>query len=127
MRRDEIVSLTWDKIDCDRRVLTIELTKNGDKREVSLSTKAPEILSRLRGFNKPFDVNKDVLTALFRRACIECGVLNAVFHDARATALTRLSTKLSVLELARMVGHRDLKSLMIYYRETADELAKKLD
>jgi integrase len=123
MRRDEIVSLTRDKIDCDRRVLT----KNGDKREVPLSTKASEILSRLRGPGKPFDVNKDVLTALFRRACIECSVLNAVFHDARATALTRLSTKLSVLELARMVGHRDLKSLMIYYRETADELAKKLD
>lgn len=31
-----------------------------------------------------------------------------------------------LLELARMVGHRDPRSLMIYYNETAEQLAKKL-
>lgn len=44
----------------------------------------------------------------------------------RAVALTKLSKKLNVLELAKMIGHRDTKSLMIYYRETADEIADKL-
>jgi hypothetical protein len=34
---------------------------------------------------------------------------------------------MTVLELARMVGHRDIRSLLIYYRETASELALKLD
>lgn len=29
--------------------------------------------------------------------------------------------------LERMVGHRDLKSLMIYYNETATELANLLN
>jgi integrase len=63
----------------------------------------------------------------FRQAKVLAEVESATFHDARATALTRLAKKLSILELARMVGHRDPRSLMIYYRETAADIAKKLD
>ena len=63
---------------------------------------------------------------LFRRARDRCGIVDLHFHDSRATALTRLSERLDVLELARMVGHRDLKSLMVYYRKTASQLAYKL-
>lgn len=48
------------------------------------------------------------------------------FHDTRHEAITRLAKRLDVLELARMVGHRDPRSLMIYYNETAEQLAKKL-
>jgi integrase len=49
------------------------------------------------------------------------------FHDSRHEACTRLSNKLTVLELARVIGHRDLKSLLIYYNPTPEELAAKLD
>jgi hypothetical protein len=31
-----------------------------------------------------------------------------------------------VQELARMVGHRDLNQLLVYYNESAEEIAKKL-
>lgn len=33
----------------------------------------------------------------------------------------------NVLELARIVGHRDLKNLQIYFNMTAEYMAKKLD
>ncbi len=49
------------------------------------------------------------------------------FHDTRHEAITRLARKLNVLELARMVGHRDLKMLQIYYNESAASIAKRLD
>lgn len=127
MRREEITGLTWDRIDIKRRFLTLPRTKNGDARNVPLSIKAIELLNRLRQFDKPFDVDKDVLSALFGRACKAANVLDATFHDGRATALTRLSTRLNILELARLAGHRDIKSLNVYYRETAENLAKKLD
>lgn len=127
MRRKEITDLEWNRVFLNRRVLTLYDSKNGDGRDVPLSLRAVEILEQLKDFCQPFDVDKDVLSTLFRRACIKAGVKNAHFHDARATALTRLAKKLSVLELARMVGHRDIRSLQIYYRETADELALKLD
>jgi integrase len=127
MRREEITGLAWDRIDLKRRFLKLPKTKNGDTREVPLSLKAVEVIGRLQHFERPFDVDKDVLSSLFRRACKAVNIENAHFHDARATALTRLSKKLNVLELARMVGHRDVRSLMVYYRETAEQLASKLD
>lgn len=49
------------------------------------------------------------------------------FHDARSEAITRLSRKLDILGLARTVGHRDPRSLMLYYSKSAAEIAKKLD
>jgi len=48
------------------------------------------------------------------------------FHDTRHEALTRIARKLDVLDLARMVGHRDARSLMIYYNATAEEIAQRL-
>lgn len=127
MRREEITGLEWGRVDLKQRFLSLPLTKNGDARQVPLSKRAIELLTKLKEHSKPFPVDKDVLSTLFRRACLNAKVENATFHDARATALTRLSKKLNVLELARMVGHRDIRSLQIYYRETAQELALKLD
>jgi integrase len=48
------------------------------------------------------------------------------FHDFRHEAITRLARKLDVLDLARMVGHRDLRQLAIYYNATAEEMAGRL-
>jgi integrase len=53
-------------------------------------------------------------------------VVGLNFHDARAEAITRLSRKLSILELARAVGHKNLAELQTYYRESAEDIAKKL-
>ena len=63
---------------------------------------------------------------MFRRACIKAGVENAHFHDGRATALTRLAKIYNVLELAKIVGHRDPRSLMVYFREGAESLAERM-
>lgn len=38
----------------------------------------------------------------------------------------RLAKKLAVLDLARMVGHRDLRQLMIYYNESAEDIAGRI-
>jgi len=64
--------------------------------------------------------------ALFRRARNATCIQNLHFHDSRAEAIWRLSKKLDVMELARMIGHRDLKSLMFYYNAAPDELADRL-
>lgn len=47
-------------------------------------------------------------------------------HPGTRDSLWRLSKKLDVLELARVIGHRDLRSLLIYYQADADALADKL-
>jgi integrase len=61
------------------------------------------------------------------KACRQGEIENLRFHDSRHEGLTRLARKLDVLDLARMVGHRDPRSLMIYYNPTATEIAERLD
>jgi len=136
MRAGEILGLTWDRVQ-PRKVL-LEKTKNGDRREVPLSQRAVALLELMRAKrlrhvrvvrtdNRVWHIDTETLDQLFRRARKDAGLSGFRFHDLRATALTRLAERLTPLELARMVGHRDLKSLMLYYAAPAESLADKLD
>jgi len=98
--------------------------------QVRLSKRARELIGFLPPVEKGhpiFALTPSQLDANFRKlreaACID----GLTFHDTRHEAITRLARKLNVLELARMVGHRDLKMLQIYYNETAENLAVRLD
>ena len=124
MRSGEILGLTWDCV--HPRHVVLPKTKNGDSREVPLSPKARLLLAALRGFEKPFDIANGTRDALFRKLVKQAGIVNLHFHDARSEAIYRLSKKLGIMDLARVIGHRDLKSLMIYYNESADALADRL-
>jgi integrase len=135
MRAGEILGLRWS--DISGQVATLPKTKNGDRREVPLSSRAVALLESMRGRRldhvrvlrtdgRIFHVDPDSLDVLFRRARKEAGLDGFTFHDSRATALTRLAKVLTPLELARMVGHRDLNSLLSYYAEPAASLAARL-
>lgn len=127
MRAGEICSLTWQHASAD--VAHLPRTKNGAKRDVPLSPRAAELLSLLPK-GKPddlcFGLTAASLDALYRKAKVRAEIEGLTFHDTRHEAITRLATKLNVLELARMVGHKDLKMLQVYYNESASNIAKKL-
>lgn len=128
MRLGEILALTAGDVDLTGRYVTVQQSKNGDRRHIPLSRRAVELLGMVIG--KPgrlVGVGRDVASSLFRRARIAAEIYDLTFHDARHEACTRLARKLDVLDLARMVGHRDPKSLMIYYNATASEIAARLD
>ncbi|MFV1594007.1 site-specific integrase [Phaeobacter sp. JH20_36] len=127
MRAGEIAGLEWDRVDLDRRVALLTHTKNGRPREVPLSTKAVELLRALPDLNPVFGLSSRQLDVLFRKLRDRAAVTGLTFHDSRHAAITALSRKLDVLALARMVGHTDLRQLRVYYNESAEELAKRLD
>lgn len=124
MRAGEILGLTWDTVKPKRVILP--KTKNGDSREVPLSPKARSIIDALRGNDKPFEIHPGTRDTLFRKLVRAAGVDGLHFHDSRSEAIFRLSKKLDVLELARIIGHRDINSLRHYYNVSADELADRL-
>lgn len=127
MRQGEIWSLTWDNVFLDRGFLTLPITKNGSKRDVPLSTNAVALLKKMDNKRpRVFKYNQQSCAAIFRRIVKLVNIKNLRFHDTRHEALTRLARKLDVLDLARMVGHRDPRSLMIYYNPTAEEISKRL-
>jgi integrase len=66
------------------------------------------------------------ISQAFTKAVARAGIINLHFHDTRHAAITALAKKLTVLELARAIGHKDVRSLMTYYNETAENLAEKL-
>lgn len=125
MRAGEILALTHDCVHAD--FVHLKKSKNGDARDVALSKEAVRLLGLLpKGGTKCFTVSSASLDALFRKARDRAGCPDLHFHDSRSEAITRLSKRLDVLELARMVGHRDPRSLMFYYSKSASDIAKKL-
>lgn len=131
MRAGEIAALEWPCVHLDRRMLRITGGKGAGKtdaaiRDVPLSPEALRILRQMEGDGSVFGLTPAQIDSNYRKARRMAMVEGLTFHDLRHTAITRLAKKLDVLDLARMVGHRDLKQLMVYYNESAENLAKML-
>ena len=124
MRLGELCSMDHGCVNLSRKYVTLDKTKNGDQRNVPLSSCAVELMFQF--LKTDVRVTSGVASSLFRRARNNADIYDLHFHDTRHEAITRLTKKLDVLALARMVGHRDVRSLMIYYNETATELTEML-
>lgn len=124
MRKGEILTLDAESR-TGPKVLHLDKTKNGDERDVPLSTRAIAVLELLPAV--PFPVASGTFDTLFRDARDRAG-LDFHFHDLRREATTRLSKRLDVMQLARVTGHRDLKTLMrTYYAPDVSTFADLLD
>lgn len=128
MRAGEIAGLTWANMKLEQRYCKIEGGKtSAAKRDVPLSAEAIRIIEQMpKGVATVFNVTTAQIDALFRKAKGKALIEDLHFHDTRHLAITRLSRKLDVLALARMVGHRDLRQLMIYYNASAEDMADRL-
>ncbi|CAK7192411.1 hypothetical protein COMNV_00607 [Commensalibacter sp. Nvir] len=131
MRRGELLAFRWKDVFLDESYIHLDMTKNGETRDVPLSSKARELLSllkRKKDMDNVIPLNPALLTRIFSGAVKQLGIENLRFHDSRREATTQLSKKLSnVLELSAVTGHKDLSVLKRYYRPKAADLAKKLD
>lgn len=126
MRQGEILALTRDAI--VGRVAVLIDTKNGDRRDVPLSSAAMALLEFLPDRGLLFPVDPRSFDTLFRKARKRAGVTDLHFHDLRREAATRLAAKLDPMTLAKMTGHRDLKVLLAtYYAPAMQDVAKLLD
>lgn len=119
MRAGEICGVRPEQIKGDHVVLP--LTKNGKPRAVPLSQKAQELLKLVPD---GFTITSRQLDANFRRHRPKDA--DYVFHDTRHTAITRLARILPIMDLARMMGHSDTRTLMRYYNATASDIATLL-
>lgn len=134
MRAGEVVNLTHDDLYLEQRYVKVTGVMAGGRktpaarREVPLTTKAVAILRSMPSTEgRVFDVESHQVDALFRRSA-KRAMVDGHFHDSRHYAATHLSDKLSVMELARVLGLKDLRILMsVYYEKKASDMAPKLD
>jgi integrase len=125
MRAGEICALAWEHV--RGAVAYLPMTKNGFSRSVPLSSEALRIVGQLpREGVLVFGLIPRQVDALFRKIRSRALIDDLHFHDSRHEAITRLARKLDVLDLARMVGIRDLKILMVYYNAAPSEIAARL-
>ncbi|HCJ7397436.1 TPA: site-specific integrase [Pseudomonas aeruginosa] len=131
MRQGEILGLVAARVHLSARYVELDKTKNGDARKVPLSSRAVtlfQVLVDAAGKRQNlFTLTSGSADTLFRKVRDRQKIDGLNFHDTRHEATTRLARKLDVLDLARMTGHRDPRSLMVYYNATATEVASRLD
>jgi integrase len=132
MRLGEICSLEAEQVHLEKGYLRLLETKNSDARAVGLSKKAVAIMRDILAAQIP--ISASVASTLFRKVRDRItedenniDIIDLKFHDTRHEGTTRLAKKLEILDLAKQIGHRDLKSLMIYYNPTPEEIAAQLD
>ena len=141
MRMREIYTLTLDQIDLDKRTIFLDKTKNGDKRQVPLSSVAlaelkPFCCDHRNGLLFPWwygDAGElGRVTAKLSRKWITIAKLAGCddlrFHDLRHEAVCRFyqRTTLSDVQIARITGHKDLRMLKRYASLRGSDLAQLL-
>lgn len=125
MRLGEMCDLDPDNIHLGRRYVHLVDTKNGESRDVPLSTEAVRLLKLVP---EGFSVSSESASTLFRKARRRAGVEGLKFHDSRREALSRLSKRMDVMTLAKISGHKDIKVLLnTYYAPTVDDLVSFFD
>ena len=109
------------------RTIFLERSKNGDKRQVPITS----VLLAALGTSGQGPLFKGARTSvsqhwarIFKRA--KCPDLH--FHDLRHEATSRFyeRTTLTDLEIGKITGHKDLRSLARYANLRASTLANKL-
>lgn len=128
-RRGELTNLQWSNINLVKRTAILSDTKNGDDREVPLSSKAVEIIKsqprHITGF--VFPIRSDSVTKAFTRVCKLAEIEDLRFHDLRHEATSRFfEMGFETMEVSAITGHKDLAMLKRYTHLKAEDLAKKL-
>lgn len=126
MRAGEVCGLRWGHIDLDAAVVHLPMTKNGTSRDVPLSSVARAMLRELQDRPKVFDMTPRQLDANWRKLRGKAKVEGLTFHDSRHAAITQLAQKVEVMDLARIVGHKNVSQLLTYYNRSASDIASLL-
>ena len=129
MRASEITGMTWEHVYSDH--VHLPDTKNDSSRNVPLSDAAIRLIELMRGTDdkRVVLIDPPSLSTLFRqkRNLTSLKDTDLRFHDTRHEACTRLAQILSIQDLAKVSGHKDLRILLnTYYNITASEIAVKI-
>ncbi|ANA14454.1 MULTISPECIES: tyrosine-type recombinase/integrase [Acetobacter] len=146
-RRGEALQLRWGDIDLQRRTLKLGGESGKTKTHRHQEEHGPEIrpltpgarrlliekLATLPHQPKPtqrlFDVGTEAAFSVrYGRMVRDAGLKDLTFHDLRHEATSRLAKLLpNPLDLKRVTGHRDLKSLDRYYQPVPEDISRQIE
>ncbi|MCI0660640.1 MAG: site-specific integrase [Acidobacteria bacterium] len=127
MRRGELFSLTWEKVDFTRNVIYVSNTKSGKDRVVPMNQTVRDELIRMSEqadgefvfVSKRTGLNLTETKKGFNAACQDAGIKNFRFHDLRHTAGTRLADAgADAFTIKEILGHSSIQTSAIYVHAT---------
>jgi integrase len=136
MRRGEILSLTWDQIDVASGFIYLEVTKNGERREIPIDKKLKETLGNIirrldipyvfydAKTGKPFKEVKKSYASAVKKAKLK----DLHFHDLRHTYASLLVMDgVSIPTLMKLLGHKSMTMTMRYANLSQAHKAKAVE
>jgi integrase len=126
-RQSEVMSLRYGQVDFTRKIITLNDTKNGDKRALPLVGKAFELLqqrAKVRALNddrvfpssqlakKSDYIN---LRQPWEKALKQAGIVDFHWHDLRHTSASYMAMSgVSLVEISKILGHRTMQMVSRY-------------
>jgi integrase len=130
MRKSEILSLKWDNVDLRHGFILLDVTKNGERREVPINKTLRETLETLRRGTKEQPPRLDIpwvfydaktgnrftdLRKAFRLGCKKSGINDFRFHDLRHTFASHLvMAGVDLTTVKELLGHKTLTMTLRY-------------
>lgn len=124
MRKDEILSLTWENVNLDRGLAFLHDTKNSETRAVALTGFALELLAELQHhrsnasrfvFASPNQDRPIDIRSAWEKARDRAGLHDFRFHDLRHTTGSYLAMNGATLaEIAEVLGHKSFDMVKRY-------------
>lgn len=123
MRKGEILSLKWDNVDLRHGFILLDVTKNGERREIPIND---TLRYTLQGLTRRLDIPyvfHDSVTGKryqdvkrgFKSACRRAGIKDFRFHDLRHTFASHLiMAGIDLTTVKELLGHKTLAMTLRY-------------
>lgn len=144
MRMREMYTLTLNQIDLPKRTIWLDRTKNGDGRQVPLSSVAGRVLKQYIEAERPTSIlfpwwngkldkhslgrTTDSISYRWSQIFEAAGCGDLRFHDLRHEGTSRIveRTSLGMEEVMKITGHKTHSMMMRYLKLRGSDLAEKL-
>jgi integrase len=124
LRRENILSLTWEQVDIWKGLILVEHTKNGERLGLPLNDTLKDLfraLSKVRHIRSPYvfcrpDGNRYVeIKRAFKSALKKAKIEDFRFHDLRHSFASSLVQKgVDLYQVQRLLGHKDSRMTQRY-------------
>lgn len=136
MRKGEILNLRWDNVDLRHGFILLDITKNGERREIPINDTLRGVLQGITRrldipsvfydsiTGKPFrDVKRSFSTALRKT-----GIRDFHFHDLRHCFASHLvMAGVDITTVSRLLGHKSLSMTLRYSHLAPSHMVKAVD
>lgn len=136
MRKGEILGLTWEQVDLKHGFILLDITKNGERREIPIND---TLRHTIQGLTRRLDVPYlfyDAVTGKplqdikrsFNTACRRAGIKDFHFHDLRHTFASHLvMAGVDITTVSRLLGHKSLSMTLRYSHLAPEHMSKAVD